>query len=105
MPMNYNLVYKPFGVWWLDYLGPLPASDGHTHILVAVDYVTKWVEVIPMHHADAATSIKMIKDVIFPRFGVPKVLFTDDGSHFIQGIFRRIHRKCGVAHRIASPYH
>ena len=72
---------------------------------MAVDYVTKWVEAIPTPHADAATSLKMIKDIILPRFGVPKVLITDGGSHFIQGIFRRILRKYGVTHRIASPYH
>jgi transposase InsO family protein len=103
--MNYNIVCEPFDVWDLDYLGPFLVLDGLTHILVAVDYVTKWVEAIPTHHTDAATSLKMIKDIILPRFGVPKVLITDGGSHFIQGIFRRILCKYGVTHRIASPYH
>jgi transposase InsO family protein len=79
--------------------------DEYTHILVVVDYVTKWVEALPTKHADAATSLKMIKDIILPRFGVPKILITDGGSHFIQGIFRRVLRKYGVTHRIASPYH
>ena len=41
------------------------------HILVVVDYVTKWVEPIPTSSADHNTSIKMLKEVIFPRFGVP----------------------------------
>ena len=40
MPMNYSLVIKPFDVWGFDYMGPFPASNGYTHILVAVDYVT-----------------------------------------------------------------
>jgi hypothetical protein len=105
MPMNYSLVCEPFDVWGLDYLGPFPVSDGYTHILVAVDYVTKWVEALPTKHADAATSLKMIKDIILPRFGVPKILITDGGSHFIQGIFGRVLHKYGVTHRIASPYH
>jgi hypothetical protein len=56
MPMNYSLVSEPLDVWGFDYLGPFPVSDGHTHILVAVDYVTKWVEAQPTKHADAATS-------------------------------------------------
>ena len=42
MPMNYSLVIKPFDVWGFDYMGPFPSSNGYTHILVAVDYVTKW---------------------------------------------------------------
>ena len=105
MPMNYSLVCEPFDVWGLDYLGPFPVSDGHTHILVAIDYVTKWVEALPTKHADAATSLKMIKDNILPRFGVPKILITIGGSHFIHGIFRRVIHKYRVTHRVASPYH
>ena len=43
MPMNHSLVIEPFDVWGFDYMGPFPASNGYTHILVVVDYVTKWV--------------------------------------------------------------
>ena len=41
-------------------------------ILVAIDYITKWVEAIPTSSADYKTSIKMLKKVIFLRFGVPR---------------------------------
>jgi hypothetical protein len=58
MAMNYNLIIEPFDVWGMDYMGPFTVSNGYTHILVAVDYVTKWVEAIPTAHADAATSVK-----------------------------------------------
>ena len=105
MPMNYSLVIEPFDVWGFDYMGPFPASNGYTHILVAVDYVTKWVEAIPTSSADHNTSIKMLKEVIFPRFGVPRYLMTDGGSHFIHGAFRKMLAKYDVNHRIASPYH
>ena len=47
MPMNYSLVIEPFDCWGFDFMGPFPPSEGNTHILVAVDYVTKWVEPIP----------------------------------------------------------
>ena len=56
---------------------PFPTSHSNTHILVAVDYVTKWVEAIPTKSADHKTSLKMLKEVIFPRFGVPRYLMTD----------------------------
>jgi hypothetical protein len=49
-----------------------------------------WVEAIPTKSADGETSLKMLKDVIFPRFGVPRYLMTDGGSHFIHGGFRKI---------------
>ena len=70
MPMNYSLVIETFDVWGFDYMGPFPASNGYTHIFVAVDYDTKWVEAIPTSSADHNSSIKMLKEVIFPRFGV-----------------------------------
>jgi hypothetical protein len=46
-------------------MGPFPPSKGYTHILVVVDYVTKWVEAIPIKSVDGETSLKMLKDVIF----------------------------------------
>ena len=73
MPMNYSLPLKPFGVCGFESMVPFPASKlKHTQILVAVDYVTKWVEAIPTKSADHATAMKMLKDIIFPRFGVPR---------------------------------
>ena len=82
-------------------MGPFPSSNGYTHILVVVDYVTKWVEAIPTSSADHNTSIKMLKEVIFLRFGVPRYLMTDGGSHFIHGAFRKMLAKYDVNHRIA----
>jgi len=105
MPMSYSLVIEPFDCWGFDFMGPFPPSEGNTHILVAVDYVTKWVEAIPTKSADGETSLKMLQDVIFPRFGVPRYLMTDGGSHFIHGGFRKTLARYGVNHRIASAYH
>jgi hypothetical protein len=106
MPMNYSLPLEPFDVWGFNFMGPFLASrTKHTHILVAVDYVTKWVEAIPTKSADHATSIKMLKDIIFPRFGVPRFLITDGGSHFLHGVLRKTLAKYDVNHRVASPYH
>ena len=48
--------------------------------LVDVDYVTKWVEAIPTSSVEHNTSIKLFKEVILPRFGVPRYLTTDGGS-------------------------
>jgi hypothetical protein len=81
-------------------MGPFPPSEGHTHILVVIDYVTKWIEAIPMKSADGETSLKMHKDVIFPRFGVPRYLMTYGGSHF-----RKTLARYDINHRISSAYH
>ena len=49
--------------------------------------------------------MKILQNIIFPRFGVPRYLMTDGGSHFIHGGFRKTLPKYGVNHRIALAYH
>jgi len=45
MPLNLQLVIEPFERWALDFIGPInPSSNQKTYILVATEYVTKWVE-------------------------------------------------------------
>jgi hypothetical protein len=80
-------------------MGPFPISGSCEYILVAVDYVWKWVEEIPCHTAAAQSSNKMFHDIIFPRFGVPRVVISDGGPHSIDGNFRRYLKAQGVEHQ------
>ena len=55
-----------FATWGLDMVGPVKRSkDKKTHLLVAVDKFTKWVEAEPVSKCDAATAVQFIKKVIF----------------------------------------
>ena len=65
MPMNYSLVIEPIDVWGFDYMGPFPASNGYTHILVVVDYVTKWVEAIPTSMLTITPLLRCLKKLFF----------------------------------------
>ena len=56
--------------------------------MVAVDYVSKWVEAMPCRAADAKHARKMFHEIIFPRFGTPRKVISDGGSHFIDSAFR-----------------
>ena len=56
----------PFAVWGLDMVGPFKRSKNkHTHLLVAVDKFTRWVEVEPVSNCDAAIAVKFLKKLIF----------------------------------------
>ena len=88
MPLNYNLQVELFDVWGIDYMGPFVRSQGYEYILVAVDYVSKWVEAVPCRAADAKHARKMFHEIIFPRFGTPRMVISDGGSHFINSAFR-----------------
>lgn len=106
MPQQGILEVELFDVWGIDYIGSLPSSHGFKHILVAVDYVSKWVEAISTVHADSRAFCKLFRTIIFPRFGVPRVVISDGGTHFNNQQFEKLLAKCGVvSHRVTTPYH
>ncbi|XP_021732972.1 uncharacterized protein LOC110699759 [Chenopodium quinoa] len=86
-------------------MGPFVYSCGNLYILVAVDYVTKWIEVIPSPTNDHKVVLKLLKKIIFPRFGVPRVLISDGGSHFAKKQLEALIKKYGVHHKVGLPYH
>lgn len=53
MPLNFILEVQLFDVWDIDFMGPFPSSHSNKYILVAVDYVSKWVEVVVAPTNDA----------------------------------------------------
>ena len=80
MPLAYNLPIGLFDAWGIDYMGPFQKSQGYEYILVAVDYVSKWVEALPCRVADAKHARKIFYEIIFPRFGTPRMVISDGGG-------------------------
>ena len=105
MPQNMILEVEVFDVWGLDFMGPFPPSQGMLYILVAVDYVSKWVEAIALANNTAASVIKFVKKFIFTRFGVPRAFVTDNGAHFQNAQFRGFLKKNGCNFRTDTTYH
>jgi hypothetical protein len=105
MPLTSNLQIDLFDVWGIHFMGPFPNSEDYEYILVAIDYVSKWVEALPCRAADDMHPKKMFHEVIFPRYGVPRIVISDGGSHFIDRTFWNAPSEVGVDHRIATPYH
>ncbi|XP_019057368.1 PREDICTED: LOW QUALITY PROTEIN: uncharacterized protein LOC109116428 [Tarenaya hassleriana] len=105
MPQQFILEVEPFDVWGIDFKGPFPSSCGNLYILVAVDYVSKWVEAIASPTNDSKVVSRMLQRIIFPRFGVPRVLISDGGTHFVNRIIDTLLKKYGVQHRVTTPYH
>ena len=82
MPLNFILEVEIFDVWGIDFMGPFPLSRGNKYILLAVDYVSKWVQAVASPTNDSRVVAKLFKRIIFPRFGVPRVLISDwDALH------------------------
>jgi hypothetical protein len=88
MPLTTKLQVELFDVWGIDYMGPFSKSRQCEYILVVADYVSKWVEALPCRVADSNHAKRMFLETIFPRFGVPRMVISDGGPHFIDRKFR-----------------
>ena len=105
MPLNPILVVDLFDVWGIDFMGPFPTCFGYSYILVGVNYVSTWVEAIPCKTNDHKVVLKFLKENVFSRFGVPKAIISDGGTHLCNKPFATLLAKYGVKHKVATPYH
>nr|GEY00148.1 putative reverse transcriptase domain-containing protein [Tanacetum cinerariifolium] len=85
-------------------MGPFPSSKGNKYILVAVDYLSKWVKAKALPTNEARVVVKFLKS-LFSRFGTPKAIISDRGTHFYNDQFSRVMAKYRVTHRLSTAYH
>ncbi|GJT10891.1 reverse transcriptase domain-containing protein [Tanacetum coccineum] len=104
MPQNAIQVCEIFDVWGIDFMGPFPSSHGNKYILVAVDYLSKWVEAKALPTNDDRVVVKFLKS-LFDRFGTPRAIISDRRTHFYNDQFAKVMSKYGVTHRLATAYH
>ncbi|GKD61108.1 reverse transcriptase domain-containing protein [Tanacetum coccineum] len=104
MPQNAIQVCKIFDVWGIDFMGPFPSSRGSKYILVAVDYLYKWVEAKALLTNDARVIVKFLKS-LFARFGTPRAIISDRGTHFCNDQFAKVMLKYGFTHHLSTAYH
>nr|GEZ35692.1 reverse transcriptase domain-containing protein [Tanacetum cinerariifolium] len=81
-----------------------PSSRGNKYILVVVDYLSKWVEAKALPTNDSRVFCKILKS-LFARFGNPRAIISDRGTHFRNDQFAKVMLKYGVTHRLAIAYH
>nr|GFA36085.1 reverse transcriptase domain-containing protein [Tanacetum cinerariifolium] len=101
---NYTAKKVFDSVWGIDFMEPFPSSKGNKYILVVVDYLSKWVEAKSLPTNDARVVVKFLKS-LFSRFGTPKAIISDRGTHFCNDQFSRVMEKYGVTHRLSTAYH
>ena len=76
-------------------MGPFPSSFSNLYILLAVDYVSKWVEAIPTCTNDASVVAKFLRSHIFTRFDTPRALIIDGGTHLCNKLVDKVLQKYG----------
>ena len=105
MPLQGILVVQLFDIWGIDFMRPFSHSFGNLYILLAVDYVSKWVEAIACPRNDANTVVGFIQRNILSRFGASRAIISDEGSHFANKLFAKLMSRYGIRHFMGLAYH
>lgn len=105
MPLNLILEVELFDVWGIDFMGPFSSSYNNQYVLVAIDYVSKWVEAVAAPTNDARVVVNVLKKNIFSRFGTPRTIISDGGKHFCNKLLESVLAKYKVKHQVSTPYH
>jgi len=83
----------------VELLGPLPTGE---HLLVVVDYFSRWMEVDVLRSTTSAAVIKCL-DSHFARYGVPAGLRTDNGSNLLSEETEKYLEEMGIVHHCNTP--
>ena len=96
----------PFVAWGMDVIGPIrpKASNGHRFILVAIDYFTKWVEAVTLKSVTKKVMVDFIHFNIICRFGIPKVIITDNAANLNSHSMQEVCYQFKIEHRNSAPY-
>nr|GEU53245.1 DNA-directed DNA polymerase [Tanacetum cinerariifolium] len=105
MPLSSINVYEIFDIWGTDFMRPFLSSSGNVYIHLAVDYVLKWVEAKATKTDDAKVVADFVMANIFSKFGTPRALINDRGSHFFNRVMEALLKKYNVTHRVSTAYH
>uniref|UniRef100_A0A2N9HAM0 Uncharacterized protein n=1 Tax=Fagus sylvatica TaxID=28930 RepID=A0A2N9HAM0_FAGSY len=96
----------PFAQWGLDIMGPLPIGRRQLKFLVvAIDYFTKWVEAEPLATITERNIQNFVWKAVICRFGIPRVLVSDNGKQFDNPRFRQFSQELGIHNHYSSPGH
>ncbi|KAJ9505442.1 hypothetical protein QJQ45_013261 [Haematococcus lacustris] len=91
--------------WGVDLCGPfIPSRSGHKYIMVCIEHLSKWVEIIPIPNKEAATTASAFAHHVLGRYGACAEVVTDGGTEF-QGAFAELLQRALIDHRTTSANH
>lgn len=89
----------------VDLVGPLPQSQGYTHLLTIVDRFTRWPEAIPLSDTTTLSCARALVANWIARFGVPGELSSDRGPQFTSELWAAVAQLFGTDHHRTTAYH
>ncbi|CAF3145805.1 unnamed protein product [Rotaria sp. Silwood2] len=109
-PGTLRLIKPPEGVWQLvsmDFHGPITPTfqRGNKYIICLTDVLSKFVVIKAVLDNTAQTVVRFLKEDIIAKFGTPRRILTDNGTHFTASIMNELIKQIGSTHLYSTPYH
>ncbi|CAF4592207.1 unnamed protein product, partial [Rotaria sp. Silwood2] len=103
-------IKPPEGVWQLltmDFHGPITPTtkNGNKYIISLTDVLSKFVIAKAVRDCTATTAAHFITEEVILKYGTPKCILTDNGTHFTATMMSELFKKIGVTHLYSTPYH
>ncbi|CAF3648320.1 unnamed protein product [Rotaria sordida] len=91
----------------MDFHGPItPTSQrGNKYIISLTDVLSKFVITKAVHDNTAQTAVRFLKEDIISKFGTPRCILTDNGTHFTSTLMNELIKQIGTTHLYSTPYH
>jgi hypothetical protein len=108
MPLHPQVILQVFEKWAIDFVGPIhpPARrPGTKYVISAMEYLSRWVEVALVNYCSTKTVAHFLFEHVLMRFRCPRILMTDQGTHFINTTIKSLTKEFEVFHQKSTPYH
>ena len=108
IPLRTRVTLKVFGKWEVDFIGPIHSPSRISrarYIITMMEYLTIWVEATPVKDCNAETATCLLFEQVVTIFGCPRVLMSDQGTHFINSIIHAMTKEFEIHHHKSTPYH
>jgi transposase InsO family protein len=97
-----------FEKWAVDFVGPInpPARrSGARYIIIVRKYITRWAQATTMKDCNAKTTTHLLFQHVVTRFGCPRILMNDHGTHFINSTIQEMLEEFKIYYQKSTPYH
>ena len=108
MPLALQITLQAFKKWAVDFVGttsPLGKRTDMCYIITATNYLTRWDEAVPVKDCTTVTATKFLFENEVTRFGCPKILLSDQGTHFVNKVIAELTAEFQIQHKKTTPYH
>jgi hypothetical protein len=108
IPLRPQVSLKVFDKWEIDFMGPISPPtkrSGAKYIITATKYLTRWEGTTPIKYCSTETTTHFLFEQVITRFGCPRILMSDQGTHFINNNIKAMNEEFQIYHQKSTQYH